>query len=107
MLETLDNTSDAADLNPVNPFNGKVQAVVALFAPSDLPTMFHTTARQSTLAALMRFTYQDPARGGGVQPDNYENQKYRETSPVTHIHAACAMLLYHRSRRIIPTSSRS
>src|SRR5205085_237905 len=96
LLGTLDGAGDAADHDPVNRFSGKVQAVVALFAPSDLPTMFPATARQGTVSALMGFAYQDPALGGGARADDEENRRYRDASPVSRprricprLHAAC------------------
>jgi acetyl esterase/lipase len=99
MLGTLDGAGDPADLDPVNRFSGKVQAVVALFAPSDLPTMFPATTRQGTVSALMGFAYQDPALPGRARPDDHENRQYRQASPVTHVDAADApMLLFHGDR---------
>jgi acetyl esterase/lipase len=96
LLGTLDGTGDAADADPVNRLSAKVQAVVALFAPSDLATMFPATTRQGTVSALMGFAYQDPALPGGGRPDDVENRRYREASPVTHVTADDApMLLFH------------
>ncbi len=102
MLGTLDGAGNAADLDPVNRFSGKVQAVVALFAPSDLPTMFYKTERQGTVAALMGFAYQDPSLPGGARPEDPENRAYRAASPTTHATADDApMLLFHGDEDVI------
>jgi acetyl esterase/lipase len=61
LLGTMDGKGDASDSDPVNRLSGKVQAVVALFAPSDLMLMFSTMARPGALTSLMGFSYQDPA----------------------------------------------
>jgi acetyl esterase/lipase len=102
MLGTLDGAGEPADLDPVNRFSAKVQAVVALFAPSDLPTMFYKTERQGTVAALMGFAYQDPALPGGARPEDPENRAYRQASPTTHVTADDApMLLFHGDEDVI------
>lgn len=88
LLGTMDGKGDASDSDPVNRLNAKVQAVVALFAPSDLMLMFSTMARPGALTSLMGFSYQDPAvafPGLGVRPDDLENRQYREASPQTHV----------------------
>jgi acetyl esterase/lipase len=99
LLGTMDGTGDGSDSDPVNRLSAKVQAVVALFAPSDLMFMFSTMARPGALTSLMGFSYQDPAvafPGLGVRPDDLENRQYREASPVTHVTADDApMLLLH------------
>jgi acetyl esterase/lipase len=96
MLGTLDGTGVDGDLDSINRLSAKVQAVVALFAPSDLPTAFPKTSRQGTYSALMGFAYQDPALPGGARPEDPENRAYREASPVSHVTADDApMLLYH------------
>lgn len=96
MLGTLDGAGRADDLDPVNRHRAQVDAVVALFAPSDLPTMFPKTTRQGTVSALLGFAYQDPAGPGGARPDDVESRAYREASPVTHVSAGDApMLLFH------------
>jgi len=43
LLGTMDGKGDPSDSDPVNRLSAKVQAVVALFAPSDLISMFSTT----------------------------------------------------------------
>jgi acetyl esterase/lipase len=96
MLGTLDGAGVEGDLDPINRLSAKVDAVVALFAPSDLPTMFPKTVRQGTVSAFLGFAYQDPALPGGARPEDPENRAYRAASPVTHVNAGDApMLLYH------------
>ena len=96
MLGTLDGKGTDGDLDPVNRLSAKVQAVVALFAPSDLPTAYPKTSRQGTYSALMGFAYQDPALPGGARPEDPENRAYRDASPVSHVTADDApMLLFH------------
>jgi acetyl esterase/lipase len=88
LLGTMDGNGDASDSDPVNRLSAKVQAVVALFAPSDLMLMFSTMERPGALTSLMGFSYQDPATafpGLGVRPDDVENRQYREASPVIHV----------------------
>ena len=41
--------------DPVNRLSAKVRAVVALFAPAELPAMFPITVRPGALTALMGF----------------------------------------------------
>jgi acetyl esterase/lipase len=94
MLGTLDGKGNPADLDPVERESAKVQAVVTLFAPSDLTAMFPATTRQGAIASLMGFEYRSPNMGG--RPDELENVKYREASPITHVTGDDApMLLYH------------
>lgn len=96
MLGTLDGAGRADDLDAVNRQSAKVDAVVALFAPSDLPTAYPATSRPGTYSALMGFAYQDPALPGGARPDDVEIVAYRAASPVTHVNAGDApMLLFH------------
>jgi acetyl esterase/lipase len=104
LLGTLDGAGQPADLDAVNRQSAKVQAVVAVFAPSDLRTMFPATARQGTVASLMGFAYQDPAGPTGARPEDLESRMYREASPATHVDAADApMLLFHGDQdEIVP-----
>ena len=99
LLGTMDGKGDASDSDPVNRLSAKVQAVVALFAPSDLMLMFSTMARPGALTSLMGFSYQDPAvafPGLGVRADDVENRQYREASPLTHVtNDDAPMLLMH------------
>ena len=99
LLGTMDGNGDPSDSDPVNRLTAKVQAVVALFAPSDLVLMFSTMARPGALTSLMGFSYQDPDvafRGLGVRADDVENRQYREASPLTHVTADDPpMLLMH------------
>ena len=44
LLGTMDGKGDASDSDPVNRLSAKVQAVVALFAPADMSSMFSTTS---------------------------------------------------------------
>jgi len=102
LLGTMDGKGDPSDSDPVNRLSAKIQAVVALFAPSDLMLMFSTMARPGTLVSLMGFSSQDPAvapPGLGVRPDDVENRQYREASPLTHVTADDPpMLLMHGAR---------
>jgi len=104
LLGTMDGKGDPSDSDPVNRLSAKVQAVVALFAPADLSSMFGTTSRQGTLSALMGFAYQDPAVGppGAARPEDFENRQYRDASPVSHVTADDApMLLVHGDQDVI------
>jgi acetyl esterase/lipase len=104
LLGTMDGKGDTSDSDPVNRLSAKVQAVVALFAPADMSSMFSTTSRAGTVSALMGFAYQDPSAGppGAARPDDFENRLYREASPVTHVTADDApMLLMHGDQDLI------
>jgi len=106
LLGTMDGKGDPSDSDPVNRLSAKVQAVVALFTPSDLISMFSTTASLGTgaITSLMGFSYQDPAFGppGFVRPDEVENRQYREASPITYVTADDApMLLIHGDEDIV------
>ena len=104
LLGTLDGKGDASDSDPVDRLSAKAQAVVALFAPSDLTLMFSTMARPGALTSLMGFAYQDPAQGalGFVRLDDIENKQYREASPLTHVTPDDApMLLFHGDEDVI------
>jgi hypothetical protein len=59
LLATMNGQGDASDSDPVNRLSAKVQAVVALFAPSDLMSLFSTMERPGALTSLMGFSYQD------------------------------------------------
>ena len=86
LLGTLDGKGDASDSDPVNRLDAKVQAVVALFAPSDLMLLFSTMERPGALTSLMGFSYQDPATAFvPARPDDFENRQYRDASPLTHV----------------------
>jgi acetyl esterase/lipase len=52
LLGTMDGQGDPSASDPVNRLSAKVQAVVALFAPSDLPSHFATASRPGTIASL-------------------------------------------------------
>jgi acetyl esterase/lipase len=104
LLGTMDGRGDPSDSDPVNRLSAKVQAVVALFAPSDLPSFFATTSRPGTLTSLMGFEYQDPSLGppGRARPDDVENKQYRDASPLTHVTPDDApMLLFHGDQDVI------
>jgi acetyl esterase/lipase len=103
LLGTMDGKGDASDSDPVNRLSAKVQAVVALFAPSDLSSLFGTTSRPGTVSALMGFAYQDPLGPAGVaRADDFENRQYRDASPLTHVTADDApMLLMHGDQDLI------
>jgi acetyl esterase/lipase len=97
LLGTMDGKGDASDSDPVNRLSGKVQAVVALTAPSDLMLMFSHMRTSGALSSLMGFSYQDLAVPGlGARPDDFENRQYRDASPLTHVTPDDApMLLLH------------
>jgi acetyl esterase/lipase len=106
LLGTMDGHGDASDSDPVNRLDAKVQAVVALFAPSDLPSIFLTTRTSGTLSALMGFAYQDPEAGPpglrASRADDFENRQYREASPINHVTADDApMLLMHGDQDVV------
>ncbi len=104
LLGTMDGKGDVSDSDPVNRLSAKVQAAAVLFAPADLPSMFATTSRAGTVAALMGFAYPDPALGppGVARPDDFENKQYRDASPLTHVTADDApMLLMHGDQDVI------
>ena len=90
----------------MNRVSAKVQAVVALFAPSDLMLLFSTTDHTGVgaITSFMGFSYQDPAFAapGFVRPDEVENRQYREASPLTHVTADDSpMLLLHGDQDVI------
>jgi acetyl esterase/lipase len=104
LLGMMDGKGDASDSDPVNRLSAKVQAVVALFAPADLTSMFGTTSVPGTVAALMGFAYQDPAVGppGIRRPDDFENRQYRDASPLAYVTADDApTLLMHGDQDVI------
>ncbi len=83
---TMDGKGEASDSDPVNRLDAKVQAVVALFAPSDLMLLFSTMERPGALTSLMGFSYQDPATAFvPARPDDFENRQYRDASPLTYV----------------------
>lgn len=86
LLGAMDGKGEASDSDPVNRLDAKVQAVVALFAPSDLMLLFSTMERPGALTSLMGFSYQDPATAFvPARPDDFENRQYRDASPLTHV----------------------
>lgn len=97
LLGTMDGKGEPSDSDPVNRLDAKVQAVVALFAPSDLPLLFGTMERPGALTSLMGFSYQDPATAFvPARPDDFENRQYRDASPLSHVtRDDSAMLLMH------------
>src|SRR5687768_16185108 len=99
LLGTMDGKGDQSDSDPVNRLSAKVDAVVALFAPSDMSSMFSTTSRAGTVSALMGFAYQDP---NVARPDDLESRLYRDASPLTHVTPDDApMLLMHGDQDVI------
>lgn len=99
LLGTLDGKGDPADSDPVNRLSAKVEAVVALFAPSDMSSMFSTTSRAGAVSALMGFELQAP---NVARPDDFENRLYRDASPLTHVTPDDApMLLMHGDQDVI------
>ena len=93
----MDGKGDASDSDPVNRLSAKVQAVVALFAFSDLMLLFSTMARSGT-----------PGLPVGVGPDNFENRQYRDASPLTHVTPDDSpMLLMHGDEDLIVPSRQS
>jgi acetyl esterase/lipase len=82
MLGVLDGAGQPESLDAVSRFSAKVQAVVALFPPTDIARLFLTSDRQGTIAAFMGFAFQPNGA-----PDDPDNRPYREASPVTHVSA--------------------
>ena len=104
LLGTMDGKGDPSDSDPVNRLSAKVQAVVALFAPADMPSMFGTTsrARNGVRAHGLRISGPRVGPPGVARPDDFENRQYREASPVTHVTADDApMLLMHGDQDVI------
>lgn len=104
LLGTLDGKGDSSDSDPVNRVSAKVQAVVAVFAPSDMASLFNTTVAPGTVAAFMGFAFADPAKAppGMVRADDYEAKVYRQASPITHVSADDApMLLMHGDKDVV------
>jgi acetyl esterase/lipase len=87
LLGTMDGTGDPMDSDPVNRESAKVQAVVAVSAPTDLSTMKSPMLGGSGVIMLMGFTYPDPSTAppGAIRPDEPEIRAYRDASPTTHI----------------------
>lgn len=97
LLGTVDAPGDPDSEDPVERQSGKVRAVVAQFAPSDLRTLWSTSGRAAHIA-LMGFEYVDAAKRvpGVVRADEPENADYRRASPVANVSADDApMLLMH------------
>jgi len=102
LLGTLDGKGEASDSDPVNRLSAKVQAIVALFAPADLPSMYGTTSVPGNLSALMGFASAAGGPPGRSRPDDIENREYREASPLTHVTADDApMLLIHGDQDVV------
>jgi len=86
LLGTLDGTGDPNDSDPVNRESAKVQAVVALFPPTDLPS-FPRSVGTPNVGMFMGFIYPD-ARffpPGFIRPEQPEIKAYRDASPTTHV----------------------
>jgi acetyl esterase/lipase len=97
LLGTLDAPGVADSADPVERQSGKVRAVVALFAPSDLRTLKSPSGR-SAHVALMGAEYAPPSARmpGSVREDEAENIDYRRASPIAHVSPDDApMLLIH------------
>jgi len=106
MLATLDGQGDASDSDPANRVSAKVQAVVTLFAPSDMVSLLNTTISPGTVAAFMGFMFPDPARlpPGFARPDDYEAKQYRQASPLSHVSRddAPALLMHGDKDVVVP-----
>jgi len=86
LLGTLDGTGDPNDSDPVGRESAKVQAVVLLFPPTDLPS-FPRSMGTPNVGMFMGFFYPD-ARvfpPGFIRPDQPEIKAYRDASPTTHV----------------------
>jgi acetyl esterase/lipase len=97
LLGTFDAPGVPDSEDPVERQSGKVRAVVALFAPSDLRTLRSPSGRMAQVV-LMGFEYADPAKRapGSAREDEFENGEYRKASPVANVTADDApMLLLH------------
>jgi acetyl esterase/lipase len=86
LLGTLDGVGDPHDSDPVNRESAKVQAVVALFPPTDLPS-FPQAAGTPYVGMFMGFFFPDPRLGppGFTRQDELETKAYRDASPTTHV----------------------
>jgi acetyl esterase/lipase len=97
LLGTVDAPGVPGSADPVERQPGKVRAVVAHYATSDLRTQWSPTGRAAHIA-LMGFEYVDPAKRlpGSVREDEAENVEYRRASPVANVTSDDApMLLIH------------
>jgi acetyl esterase/lipase len=97
LLGTVGAPPDADNADPVERQGGEVRAVVALFAPSDLRTLWSPSGRAAHIA-LMGFEYASPSKRmpGSVREDEAENLEYRRASPVANVTPDDApMLLIH------------
>lgn len=97
LLGTVDAPGVADSEDAVERQSAKVRAVVALFAPSDLRTLFSPVGRSAHIA-MMGFEYADPAKRapGSVRADEAENIEYRRASPIANVTSDDApMLLMH------------
>ena len=94
LLGTLDAPGLPDSEDAVERQSAKVRAVVVLFAPSDLRTLWSPAERAAHIA-LMGFEYLDPAKRlpGSVRADEAENLEYQRASPVAHVSADDAPLL--------------
>jgi acetyl esterase/lipase len=86
LLGTLDGSGDPNDSDPVNRESAKVQAVVALFPPTDLPS-FPRSMGTPNVGMFMGFFHPDPRLGppGFIRQDEPEIKAYRDASPTTHV----------------------
>jgi acetyl esterase/lipase len=103
LLGTLDGTGGPNDSDPVNRESAKVQAVVALFPPTDLPS-FPSSMGTPNVGMLMGFFYPDPRvfPPGFIRPDQSEIKAYRDASPTTHVTRDDApVLLMHGDADIV------
>ena len=102
LLGTMDGKGDASDSDPVNRLSAKVQAVVALFAPTDHVVMFSTMGRAGTLHVADGLRVSGPRMVVPSRPDDFENRQYRDASPLTHVTADDPpMLLMHGDEDVI------
>jgi acetyl esterase/lipase len=86
LLGTVEAPGVPASEDYIERQSGKVRAVVAMFAPSDLRTMWSESGRMAH-AVLMGFEYLDPAKRmpGSARDDEPENIEYRRASPIANV----------------------
>jgi len=97
LLGTVDAPGAPDSDDTVEGQSAKVSAVVVLYAPSDLRTLWSPAGRAAHIA-LMGFEYVDPTKRlpGSVGADEAENVEYRRASPVAQVSADDApMLMMH------------
>jgi acetyl esterase/lipase len=107
LLGTVDAPGLPGSADPVERQSGKVRAVVAHYATSDMRTQWSPAGRAAHIV-VMGFEYIDPAKRipGSVRDDEFENGEYVKASPVANVTAddAPMLLLHGDADDIVPIS---